>query len=271
VYQLLSRRIQRDLLLMGTLLASSNVERSKSSFSKSPLTRGKPDVDSRLNPAIVKLLDTVLQSLMQMRTLSIVDDSPDLASAIDARLSITNSRRCVYLARCYAAVKKYAEALTLLQRATIYIRETNSSLSLSESDLINGGTPRFFSLVNDDIKEIESAVKSDSVQYKRDWFAYNGGSVDAEPSTYEKPLFFNIALNYVKLDTDHLYKRAGKELSTTTPGQMKTEQQPEKKMVPKAKVEEHVSEPVPAPVSQHSTSVTGGLSSLLGGWWSKSS
>lgn len=264
MYQLLSRRIQRDLLLMSTLLASSNVDRS--GISK-PNSRDKPYADSRLNPAIVKLLDTVVQSLTQTRTLSIVDDNPDLASAIEARLAFSKGRRCVHLARCYAAVKQYAEALALLQRATIYLRETNSCLSLSESDLINSGNPRFFSLVSDDVREIEKAVLSDSLQYKRDWFAYNGGSVDTEPSKHKKPLFFNIALNYVKLDMDRLYERAGKQPSPLAPAQLRAEQPPEKKGVPKAKAEEHIPEPVSAPVSQP----TRGLSSLLGGWWSKSS
>ena len=50
-------------------------------------------VDARLFPAIVKLLDTIIQSLNQMRTLSVVDDSPDLASAVDARIAFTKARR----------------------------------------------------------------------------------------------------------------------------------------------------------------------------------
>src|ERR1700722_20926138 len=94
IYQLLSRRIQRDLLLISALLSSQG----------SPVTRSAPDakksskpkseqVDGRLYPAVVKLLDTVLQSLNQMRTLTIVDESPDLAAAVDARLSFSKGRR----------------------------------------------------------------------------------------------------------------------------------------------------------------------------------
>ncbi|KAF8880719.1 hypothetical protein CPB85DRAFT_1442941 [Mucidula mucida] len=48
VYQLLSRRIQRDLRLMQALL---------------PMTKGA--TDGRVYPAVVKLLDTVMQSLTQ--------------------------------------------------------------------------------------------------------------------------------------------------------------------------------------------------------------
>ena len=91
VYQLLSRRIQRDLLLISALLSTSNTAAPKKT-KKAP--KPQPEqVDGRLYPAIVKLLDTVLQSLEQMRTLSIVDDSPDLASAVEARATFTKARR----------------------------------------------------------------------------------------------------------------------------------------------------------------------------------
>jgi signal recognition particle subunit SRP68 len=80
VYQLLARRIQRDLLLFSALIASSPSSSSDG---------------GRLYPAIVKLLDSVLQSLEQMRALSVVDDSPDIASAVDTRLYFTKARRYV--------------------------------------------------------------------------------------------------------------------------------------------------------------------------------
>jgi len=54
----------------------------------------KKDVqDARLNPAVVKLLETVLQSLTQMRSLAIVEENPDLANAVEARLAFTKARR----------------------------------------------------------------------------------------------------------------------------------------------------------------------------------
>lgn len=95
IYQLLSRRVQRDLLLVSALISSSKVTPSRPvKKSRENTSSPKPEqVDSRLYPAIVKLLDTVLQSLNQMRTLSIVDDNPDLAGAVEARTSFTNARR----------------------------------------------------------------------------------------------------------------------------------------------------------------------------------
>lgn len=77
MYQLLSRRTQRDLLLVSTLLKES----------------GSADNDARLYPAVVKLLDTVIQGLDQMRYSSVVDESQNLSAAIEARVSITKARK----------------------------------------------------------------------------------------------------------------------------------------------------------------------------------
>ncbi len=97
VYQLLARRIQRDLLLTSTILHQSQhtSHRNTSKAGPSKPSANKEHVDARLFPAVVKLLDTIIQSLTQMRTLTVVDDSPDLATVIDARISFTKARRCV--------------------------------------------------------------------------------------------------------------------------------------------------------------------------------
>ena len=101
VYHLLARRIQRDLLLIVTLLhqsqTSGHAGRTITSKAGSlKLNDAKEQVDGRLFPAVVKLLDTIIQSLTKMRTLSIVDDSPDLATAVDARVSFSKARRLVH-------------------------------------------------------------------------------------------------------------------------------------------------------------------------------
>lgn len=88
VYQLLSHRIQRDLLLASVLLTSQNNLKDTPKHATNV-----EQVDDRLYPAVVKILETVVQSLDHMRTLSIVDESPDLASAVEARLTFTRARR----------------------------------------------------------------------------------------------------------------------------------------------------------------------------------
>jgi signal recognition particle subunit SRP68 len=108
VYQLLAKRIERDLLLTSAILANQPGSRpGMTRSSKMPVTKAlKPEqVDSRLYPAVVKVLDTVLQSLNQMRVLSIVDDNPDLAAAVEARASFTRARRSVAISgKCYFAL-----------------------------------------------------------------------------------------------------------------------------------------------------------------------
>ncbi|KAK0446456.1 uncharacterized protein EV420DRAFT_1570666 [Desarmillaria tabescens] len=239
IFQLLSRRIQRDFKLVKALLASPSTP------SRSP---SKPrQVDARVYPAIVKLLDTIMQGLNQMRTLSIVDDNPDLSSGVDARISYTKASRCLYL-------------------APSTIRETQSHISLSNSDIAEVA---FFPLSQVELGQLESQLSSDSLQFKRDWFAYNGGSVNTDPKSYKKPAFFNIALNYVDLDMDRLLQRAGKE-SAPTPASAPAPPAPTTKVEPVADKRRIIEdtraatpEPAPAPA------VRGGLSSLLGGWWGK--
>jgi signal recognition particle subunit SRP68 len=54
----------------------------------------KDDSDPRVNPGLVKLYDTILQSLEQMRNLSIVDESVDLVPSVEARLAYAKAKRC---------------------------------------------------------------------------------------------------------------------------------------------------------------------------------
>ncbi|CAL1697046.1 unnamed protein product [Somion occarium] len=286
VYQLLARRIQRDLLLILTLLhqsqSTSHHPHNRSANVAGPSKPKKEQVDARLFPAVVKLLDTIIQSLTQMRTLSVVDDSPDLATAVDARVSFTKARRCRYLARCYIPVKKYAEALTLMQHGSLHLREAQSTLTLllsEDADPISTLEPLFYPLTIDDITHLEEELSSDSLQCKKDWFAFNGGATTAEGvKPHKKPLFFDIALNYVQLDMERLQGRAGKQVETPTVAasaapaafvaSKQAQAQPEserKNLVTKAKVEEIQRPETPEP----SGPAKAGLSSLLGGWWGR--
>ncbi|OJA13896.1 hypothetical protein AZE42_09666 [Rhizopogon vesiculosus] len=252
VYQLLSRRIQRDLLLVSALLTS---HRPQATHLKSAKPK-KEQVDARLYPAVVKLLDTVIQSLTQMRNLSIVDESPDLASAVEARLTFTKAKRCSYLAQCYVATKKYAEALSLIQHAAIYLRETRSTLSLFSEDPVSSATPAYYPLTPSDLDSLESTISQDGLTIKNEWFTYNGGSIDADNKTHKKPLFFDIALNYVQLDMDRLQERAGK-----APAPVPV---PVQAVPAKSRLEE-----VARPETPEPQPASGGLSSLLGGWWGR--
>ncbi|KAJ7601093.1 hypothetical protein C8J56DRAFT_767702 [Mycena floridula] len=239
VFQLLSRRIQRDLLLITALPTSSS------------------DQDPRVLPAILKLLSTVIQSLTQMRALSIVDDAPDLASTVEARITFTRARRCLYLSRAYADAKQYGEALILLQHGAVHMRETHSLMNLSSS----GSDPSsaYYRLDPSTLATLETSLTEETARFKRDWFAYNGGKTDTDQNL-QKPLFFNIAWNYVGLDMEKLQERAGKAPA---------EALPQETAKVKASVEDQ-ERPVTPEAAPAPSAPRGGITSLLGGWWGRS-
>jgi signal recognition particle subunit SRP68 len=84
-YQLLSRRTERDSLLIDALIHGQEQTTKAAAPVSAP--------DPRIFPAVVKILDTVLQSLTQMRGLTIVDESLDITSATEARIAFIRSQR----------------------------------------------------------------------------------------------------------------------------------------------------------------------------------
>ena len=173
------------------------------------------------------------------------------------------------MALAYVPVKRYGEALTLLQRSNIHLREARSVLSTIDTDPIMNGDPAFFPLTGEDLDQLDKELIEDSNRLKNDWFAYNGGSLSVDNKEYKKPLFFDIALNYVRLDMDRLQERAGKQSqpAVLAPALVRaTEESPaDKRPVTKAKVEEIQRPETPEPGAP----AKGGLSTLLGGWWGR--
>jgi signal recognition particle subunit SRP68 len=182
------------------------------------------------------------------------------------------------LALTYVPVKRFAEALTLIQRSNIRLREARSVRSTVDTDPIVNGDPAFFPIASEDFDQLDKELAEEGDRLKNDWLAYNGGSLTADNKEYKKPLFFDIALNYVQLDVDRLQERAGKK----QPQPQQHEAQPPavlapvpvhateeltvgKRPVAKAKAEEIERPATPKP----STPAQGGLSSLLGGWWGR--
>jgi signal recognition particle subunit SRP68 len=177
--------------------------------------------------------------------------------------------RCFFLARCYTPVKRYAEALTLAQRSQLHLREARSIISTaSEGDPELTPATSFYPLADSDCDKLDEEISRVSSEMRKDWLTFNGGFPTPDNGSYKKPLFFDIALNYVELDMDRLQQRAGKELPTPVPVKILQPQpqfpQAQKGPTSKAKVEGVASPPTPEPQAETSR---GGLSSLLGGWW----
>ncbi|CAE6470933.1 unnamed protein product [Rhizoctonia solani] len=239
-YQLLSRRIQRDLLLTEALLATPSPTAGKQS---------EGSVDHRVAPAVVKLLDTILQSLNQMRSLSVVDESADLTMAIEGRLS------AFFLSKTYEPHNKYAEAVALTQRANLHLREAHTNFVDTTE---NTPETAFYPLTLDSVKALEKDVQNSETDMKKRWFAYNGGK--KVRNQHEKPVFFDIALNYIELPMEKLQEKAGiapkVQPAKTTPAV-------EKRVLAERKAEPEPEEPAPAAPQK------GMLGSLLGGWWGR--
>ena len=160
----------------------------------------------------------------------------------------------------------------MVQRSQLHLREARSIVSIA----LEGGPESptaisFYPLTEPGCDELEGEISRVSSELKRDWFTFNGGSPTPDNGSYKKPLFFDIALNYVELDTDRLQRRAGKE-PPPTPAPIKLLQpqpqlpQGQKGLTAKAKAEEIASPATPEPGAETSR---GGLSSLLGGWWGR--
>jgi signal recognition particle subunit SRP68 len=123
--------------------------------------------------------------------------------------------------------------------------------------------PSYYPLSNETVSELEGALSSEGLQFKRDWFAFNGGSVGATAKSDKKPLFFDIAVNYVALDMAALRARAG--LQPVEESQMAAQPVVEKRQAAKEDT------PVETPEAKAPAApARGGLGGLLGGWWGRS-
>jgi signal recognition particle subunit SRP68 len=178
-------------------------------------------------------------------------------------------RRCLFLSRSYAHIKRYAEALSLHRSGSLHLREARSLATTLSSPDVSTPAEIFYALPLSKIDQLEAELDADAHAFKTAWYALNGGALEpaAGAGSHKKPLFFDIALNYVTLDMEALERRAGKTPSapapvSAAPAAGRTTQVTHEKKV--ADEEERPATPVQEPAKQG-----GGLGSLLGGWWGR--
>lgn len=168
-------------------------------------------------------------------------------------------RRCLFLARSYISINQYPESVSLLQRAQLYARE---SLSLfHDTDALSHGRLPYYVLTRGMGHELQESIQEDEARVKQTWFAYNGGSTNNFQDVSTKPLFFDIALNYLLLNMERLRERANLENddgSTGIPIEFNTVLP-----VKATKREDNVE------VSKSANSPKGTLTGLLGAWWGR--
>jgi signal recognition particle subunit SRP68 len=164
---------------------------------------------------------------------------------------------CLYLSRCYAlSGRKYGEALALTQQAFLHIREARGSMQVVGSEQFKEKSSIAFPS-RASLFHIEEEIILDERAYKANWFSLNGGKLSSNSTqdSHQKPLFFDIALNYIDLDVEVLHTKA----QGLIPQQTKNTLEPTKMLSSPTKAEEKVA-------SSESSSVSR-LGGLLSNWW----
>ncbi|WWD22836.1 hypothetical protein CI109_107330 [Kwoniella shandongensis] len=198
IYLLLTHRIQRDLALVETL--SSSGQSLPSDPTKFKITGGKMRVEEVVKTlgGVVKLYDTVLQSLRQASELSVVQEKEGVRGGVEGLEAYFHATKCYTLARlhCLHPTPSYGSAIQLLSAAALSIRQAKSYLvdpATPLEELIVTLPPSELEKLETDINDLESATK-------RALFA----------EKIDKPVFFDMAFNYVDLPIEELEVLGGK-------------------------------------------------------------
>lgn len=256
VYVLLSHRIRRDLLLVDSLSAGKSALPSDPAVFKVPGGRAKVEDAVKSLAAVVKLYDTVLQSLSQLRSLAIVEEADGVRRAAEGAEAYYHATRCYHLARshCIHPTPSYASAVQLLERADKFTQQASDAQEGEvEEEVVH--------LTKEQVDDLAKKVSALEHAAKRALFA----------QTVSKPIFYDGAFNYIDLPMDELLVKAGR--SDPKPAEPVKIQQP--KAVPaKTKaapaVREKTREATPQPDPQDEQDQEQGKKGWLGGWFGRS-
>ncbi|CAG8464890.1 5137_t:CDS:10 [Funneliformis caledonium] len=245
-YNYLSRRIQRNLMLVNSLRKHiDNHERND----------GERFVGGKYQD-IVKLYDNILQSLSEINDLFVVQNDVNLSREIDAKIWYFKAWRTLFVALAYSAINKEWEAILLYERAREYNAQARASLSqliLDKDDILI--------VTIKEVTEMENILRGKICKARASWhilhdsnltkkmgeLSFDGkskadSSIDKEiplserlnqyPSNLSmnnarlinfppefipiptKPLFFDISFNYVDFPPT-LSQRAGRKAQTS--------------------------------------------------------
>lgn len=246
IYLLLSWRIRRDMILsrglwqptvfevVDTVLASTTNAPKKINLNTSSgkaaaphalgrnkkrgLLGAKKDQALRNLQAIVKISDAVLQSTSQMtRDLGIISERGDyheddqeaaqgLASGIERIENWARGVRCIKLAEFQALVGSHKDQLVasvhLTDQASLYLRKA----SQGRSDTTTSDPDIFYHLSSPSVARSVAHLATLSDGLKRALFAL----------TQKKPVFYDLAFNYVDFPVEQVKAAAGLEPTSST-------------------------------------------------------
>ena len=86
----------------------------------------------RIVPGIAKLLESIDSALLAIGGLEMVEGEPDVSSLMEAKRFYYSAVLLAHLGRAFYLHGLYAEALLLVQRGELYLRQASQSLELAE-------------------------------------------------------------------------------------------------------------------------------------------
>ncbi|GMK54653.1 hypothetical protein CspeluHIS016_0112390 [Cutaneotrichosporon spelunceum] len=256
VFLLLSHRIRRDLLLVNTLASSPSSLPADPTVFKVPGGRAKLEEAVKGLAAVIKLYDTVLQSLSQARSLAIVEEKDGVRRAAEAAEAYFTATRCYNLARlhCVHPTPSYASAVQLLERAERNVASARDAIK--EGGLAEEIVP----LSKEQVDALGESVDTLALAAKRALFA----------QTVTKPVFYDSAFNYVDLPMEELLDKAGKGLPKMAPAPIAVAAPVPVKPAPPSPVrEKREATPQPALKDEEEEAPAGKKGGWLGGWFGR--
>uniref|UniRef100_A0A060T2R0 Signal recognition particle subunit SRP68 n=1 Tax=Blastobotrys adeninivorans TaxID=409370 RepID=A0A060T2R0_BLAAD len=212
-YNLLLRRIQRDLLLIGQLEAR---------------TKSRSTVSKRLELArdVVRIYDTVLQSTGELKNLPGLANDEELSSTLETTDAYFNARRTLTVASAYALSGKQVEALALYSLAgqrlsqcpqKVSVELTGDVISQTKVNELDAEVQRAISRARGlaHLSQTQQAQKGTAKEpVLNSLTSYPEGSAEEVLSNLvdtrsvedrvkpapAKPVFFDIAFNYIDYD-----------------------------------------------------------------------
>ncbi|KAJ1032659.1 hypothetical protein NDA16_000682 [Ustilago loliicola] len=87
---------------------------------------------ARAVPSLAKLLDAAETSLVAMGSIALIESEPDVSSLVEAKAAWFRSKILRHLARAFSLSGAHAEAILLLTRAQLYVRQARQAAELAE-------------------------------------------------------------------------------------------------------------------------------------------
>ncbi|KAM0753415.1 hypothetical protein T439DRAFT_322324 [Meredithblackwellia eburnea MCA 4105] len=259
LYQLLSVRTKRDLLLISTtsIKLQSRLQRilnreaqfvakTQSKDPKKAATK-MSKLKVRVLPGMVKVGEGVVRSLEQMRELESVESDGELAVLVEARIAFARASRCLHLSRTYALLSEFRSSLSLNARGKLYLRESRSALSTLSDNSHDGEQEKedfsshLLPLDEDAFASLAADLEKDYEEISRAWFEATGGVLENEADLppisslsledvqkrekERRPKFYDIAYSYVvAFDMDKIARKAGLKAGEVEEKEMEVDQ-----------------------------------------------